>query len=195
MAKPRTENIETQSPSLLEKLRQKFRTSDVMTMFSLEVEAGHFSESLQLYSLLPEDQANSKKAKIYRLRALRGVGDADGVKYFLMANDIYDGEFYLEKARWFFNANDFQKAAEFIKRASISPSQFLDQRQYRELLLYSRGLCSSAAYDQKQNADTKKAAMEAWFEVKSMFRTSPDHRYFQKADAEIRRISTTVAVK
>jgi hypothetical protein len=166
-----------------------------MTLFSLEVEAGHFSESLQLYSLLPEDQANSKKAKIYRLRALRGAGDSDGVKYFLMANDIYDGEFYLEKARWFFNVNDFQKAAEFIKRASISPSQFLDQRQYRELLLYSRGLCSSALYDQKPNADTKKAAMEAWFEVKSMFRTSPDHRYFQKADAEIRRISTTVAVK
>jgi serine/threonine protein kinase len=181
--------------SWLEKLRQQLRTSDVLTMFSLEVEAGHFSEALQLYSMLPDDQANSKKAKIYRLRALRGAGDADGVKYFLMANDIYDGEFYLEKARWFFNAKDFLKAEEFIKRASVSPSQFLDQRQYRELLLYSRGLCASELYDQAPNSESKKSAMEAWFEVKSLFRNSPDHRYFQKADAEIRRISASMAAK
>jgi serine/threonine protein kinase len=184
-----------QGPSLLEKLKQQFRTSDVMTMFSLEVEAGHFSEALQLYSMLPSDQASSKKGKIYRLRALKGANDADGVKYFLAANDIYDGEFYLEKARWFFNAKDFPKADEFLKRASVSPSQFLDQRQYRELLLYSRGLCASALYDQSPGALTKKNAMEAWFEVKSLFRNSPDHRYFQKADSEIRRISVSVAAK
>jgi serine/threonine protein kinase len=184
-----------QGPSLLERLRRQFRTSDVMTMFSLEVEAGHFKEALQLCSMLPEDQANSKKAKIYKLRALRGADDADGTKYFLMANDIYDGEFYLEKARWYFNTKDYLKAYEFIKRASVSPSQFLDQRQYRELLLYSRGLCASALYDQSPNSDSKKSAMEAWFEVKSLFRNSTDHRYFQKADVELRRISASMAAK
>jgi serine/threonine protein kinase len=185
-----------QSMSLLDRLRQQFRTSDVMTMFSLEVEAGHFPEALQLYSMLPGDQANSKKAKIYRLRALKGAGDAEGTRSFLMQNDIYDGEFYLEKARSYFNARDYPKAEEFIKRASISPSQFLDQRQYRELLLYSRGLCASALYDLAPGAaGTKKAAMEAWFEVKSLFRNSPDHRYFQKADSEIRRINASVAAK
>lgn len=184
-----------QSMSLLEKLRQQFRTSDVMTMFSLEVEAGRFPEALQLYSMLPGDQAKSKKAKIYRLRALKGAGDTEGTRSFLMENDIYDGEFYLEKARSYFNAKDFPKAEEFIKRASISPSQFLDQRQYRELLLYSRGLCASALYDLAPGANTKKSAMEAWFEVKSLFRNSPDHRYFQKADSEIRRINASVAAK
>jgi serine/threonine protein kinase len=186
---------QAKTPSLLERLRQQFRTSDVMTLFSQEVEAGNFSDALQLYSTLPESQANSKKAKIYKLRALRGAGDADGTRYFLMANDVYDGEFYMEKARWFFNAKDYLKADEFIKRASVSPSQFLDQRQYRELLLYSRGLCASALYDQIPNADSRKSAMEAWFEVKSLFRNSPDNRYFQKADAEIRRISSTMAAK
>jgi serine/threonine protein kinase len=182
-------------PSLLERLRQQFRTSDIMTIYSIEVEAGHFTEALVLYSMLPGDQANSKKARIYRLRALKGTGDADGEKLFLAANDIYDGEFYLEKARWHFNAKDYAKAMEFIKRASVSPSQFLDQRQYRELLLYSRGLCASALYDQAPGANTKKDAMEAWFEVKSLFRNSPDHRYFQKADSEIRRLNASMAAK
>jgi len=50
-------------------------------------------------------------------------------------------------------------------------------------------------YDQAPNSESKKSAMEAWFEVKSLFRNSPDHRYFQKADAEIRRISASMAAK
>ncbi len=187
--------VQAESPSLLEKLRQKFRTSDVMTMFSLEVEAGRFHEALQLYSMLPEDQAASKKAKIYRLRALKGAGVADDEKLFLLANDIYDGEFYLEKARWYLNGRDYAKAREFMKKASVSPSQYLDQRQYREILLYSRGLCASALYDQSPGPGAKKDAMEAWFEVKSLFRNSPDNEYFQKADSEIRRINTGVAMK
>jgi serine/threonine protein kinase len=184
-----------QDQSLLERLKQQFRTSDVMTMFSLEVEAGHFPEALQLYAMLPQDHAASKKAKIYRLRALKGAGDGDGTKNSLMTNDIYDGEFYLEKARWYFNAKDYERADELLRRASVSPSQFLDQRQYREILLYSKGLCASARYDRSRDAVTKQNAMEAWFEVKSLFRNSPDHRYFQKADSEIRRISADVAVK
>jgi len=192
MTKPREE---PPGLSFLEKMKMQFRTSDVMTMFSLAVESGKTSEAVQLYPMLPQDQANSKKAKMYHLRILKATNDNDGIKNFLFSNDIYDGEFYLEKARWFFNTRDYFKAEEFIKRASISPSQFLDQRQYRELLLYSRGLCLSALYDEKPGSDTKKVAMEAWFEVKSLFRNSPDHKYFQKADSEIRRISTTLAQK
>ncbi len=186
---------ESPAISFYEKMKMQYRTSDLMTMFSLAVESGKVNDAAQLFAMLPPDQSNSKKAKIYRLRILKAMGDNDGLKKFLFSNDVYDGEFYLEKARWFFNIKDYLKAEEFIKRASTSPSQYLDQRQYRELLLYSRGLCQSALYDEKPGSDTRKAAMEAWFEVKSMFRNSPDHKYFQKADSEIRRISATLANK
>jgi hypothetical protein len=50
-------------------------------------------------------------------------------------------------------------------------------------------------YDKKPGSDTRKEAMEAWFDVKSQFKMSPEHKYFVKADAEIRRISTNVAAK
>ena len=186
---------EEAGPSLIDKLKQKYRTSDVMVIFSQEVEAGHFTNALSVYNMLAPNQADSKKAKLYKLRALKGAGDNDAVKTFVSANKINDGEFYLEKARWCYVAKDYGQAWEFIKVAAVSPAAYMEGRAFRELLLYSKATCASALYDKKPGSDTRKEAMEAWFDVKSQFKMSPEHKYFVKADAELRRISTNVAAK
>jgi hypothetical protein len=186
---------EDNAQSLVEKLRKRLGTNDIFTMFCSEVEAEHFTNALQLYGVLPSDDASSKKAKIYRLRALLAAGRAEEAKAMLLSNDIYDGEFYLEKSRWHFAMKDNVRAQEFIRRASATPSQYLDKSKYRELLLYSKALCASALYDAAPTAQAKKDALEAWSSVKSLFGASPEHDYYKKADAEIRRINTSVAAK
>lgn len=183
------------SQPLMDRLRQQLHTSDVMTLYSSEVEAGHFANGIALYKMIPAGLADSKKALLYKLRSLRGVGDNEGVKYFLIANDVKDGEFYLEKARWYYTSKDYAQASRYVQQAAVSPAQFLDSRAFRETLLYSKALCTSALYDAAPNADTKKEAMEAWFDVKSLFKTAPEHRYYVKADSEIRRISASVATR
>jgi serine/threonine protein kinase len=180
---------------LIDKLKQQYHTSEVMAIFSLEVEAGHFANALSVYRMLLPNQADSKKARLYKLRALKGIGDNDAVKNFIATNNINDGEFYLEKARWCYVAKDYDQAWEFIKRAAVSPAAYMEGRAFRELLLYSKATCASALYDKKPGSDTRKEAMEAWFDVKSQFKMSPEHKYFVKADAELRRISTNVAAK
>ncbi len=183
------------SQPLMDRLKQQLHTSDVMTLFASEVEAGHFANGIALYKMLPAGLADSKKALLYKLRSQRGVGDNEGVKYFLIANDVKDGEFYLEKARWYYTSKDYAQAYQYVQRAAVSPAQFLDSRAFRETLLYSKALCTSALYDAAPGADTKKEAMEAWFDVKSLFKTAPEHRYYVKADSEIRRISASVAAR
>ena len=179
--------------SLLNKLKQQFKTSDVMTIFTGEVENGHFRNALSVYESLSNDDAENKKAKIYRLRALKGIGDKAGASR-LLSQDIYDGEFYLEKALDYFDQHDLAKTQDILKKASISPCGFLDAKVFRQTLLYSMALCASAVYDGQPSEETKKKAMEAWYDVKSLFRTSPEHAYFKKADAEIRRISKSMVV-
>jgi hypothetical protein len=186
---------EEPGPSLIDKLKVRYHTSDIMAIFSQEVEAGHFTNALTVYKLLAPAQADSKKAKLYLLRSFKGVGDNDAVKNFVTANNINDGEFYLEKARWYYVAKDYGQAYEVLKRASVLPAAYMEGSAFRELLLYSKATCASALYDKKPNSDTKKEAMEAWFDVKSQLKMSPEHKYFVKADAEIRRISTNVATK
>jgi serine/threonine protein kinase len=186
---------EEPGPSLIDKLKVRYHTSDIMAIFSQEVEAGHFTNALTVYKLLAPGQADLKKAKLYRLRALKGAGDNDAVKNFVAGNNINDGEFYLEKARWCYVAKDYSQAWELIKRAAVSPAAYMEGSAFRELLLYSKATCASALYDKKPNSDTRKEAMEAWFDVKSQLKMSPEHKYFIKADVEIRRISTNVAAK
>lgn len=107
----------------------------------------------------------------------------------MLSGDIYDGEYYLEKALYYFDRGDLAKTQDLLKKASISPCGFLEPKVFRQNLLYAIALCASAVYDQHATEESKRKAMEAWFEVKSLFRTSPEHEYFKKADAEIRRIS------
>ena len=164
-----------------------------MAIFTNEVENGHFQNALTVYESLSQDDAETKKAKIYRLRTLKGLGDKEGLNK-LFSQDIYDGEFYLEKALDCFDRRDLARTQDILKKASISPCGFLDARVFRQTLLYSIALCASALYDEQPSEETKKKAMEAWYDVKSLFRTSPDHENFKKADSEIRRLSKSAVV-
>ena len=192
------ENVPNNKPvekkgNLLSRLKQQFKTSDMMAIFTNEVENGHFQNALTVYESLSQDDAETKKAKIYRLRTLKGLGDKEGLNK-LFSQDIYDGEFYLEKALDCFDRRDLARTQDILKKASISPCGFLDARVFRQTLLYSIALCASALYDEQPSEETKKKAMEAWYDVKSLFRTSPDHENFKKADSEIRRLSKSAVV-
>jgi serine/threonine-protein kinase len=175
----------------LDKLKQQYKTSDLMVIFSGEVEAGRFHEALAISEKIDKSDADKKKVKIYKLRALKAIGEKTEETRLLLSGDIFDGEYYLEKALYFFEQRDLSKTQELLKKASVSPCGFLDPKAFRQNLLYSIALCASAIYDQQGGDETRKKAMEAWYDVKSLFRTSPEHGYFKKADSEIRRISKT----
>ena len=175
--------------SVLERLKQQYKTSDLLQIFSGEVEAGRYQDALIVFEKIDKNDADTKKAKIYKLRALKGMGDKAAETKLLLSADLYDGEFYLEKARYFSDMHDGAKTQELLRKASVTPCGFLEPKVFRQNLLYEIALCASAVYDKSASDDTKKKAMEAWFEVKSLFRNSPEHGYYKTADSEIRRIS------
>jgi serine/threonine protein kinase len=174
---------------LIDKLKLRYNTSDIMTIFTGEVEAGHFQDALTISESLDKDYAASKKAKIFKLRALKGTGDKSALATMLLSNDLYDGEFYLEKGLYYLDNSDLTQCQAHLKKAAVSPCGFLESKMFRQNLLFSIARCASALYNQKPTNETKNKAMEAWYDVKSLFRTSPEHEYFKKADSEIRNIS------
>jgi hypothetical protein len=186
---PETGNNSPSRNSLIEKLKVQYKTSDFMTIFSGEVESGNFQNALVVGDLLDKDYANSKKVKIYKLRALKGGQDRAAFEKMMLSQDLYDGEFYLEKGCLYLDRLDLPHAQEFLKKASVSPCGFLDSKYFRQNLLYSIAQCATAVFDQNGTEEKKKKAMEAWYDVKSLLRTSPEHIYFKNADSAIRRIS------
>lgn len=175
--------------ALVDQLAGQYGSRDIMALFTGEVERGHFRNGLDLYARLTREQASGKKASLFALRAARGVNDNTVLRRILNSGDINDGEFYLEKAQYLFKNGDLAQARNLLDRATTAPTEFLDQQTFRQRLLFGRALCASAVYDGSPGAETRKDAMAAWYEVKSLMRTATDHPYFRKADDEIRRVS------
>jgi serine/threonine protein kinase len=184
--------VAPENPALyLEKMKQRYKTTDLMVIFTGEVDAGHYREALAVSEKFDKSDADTKKAKIYKLRAFKVLGDTNETIRLLLSGDIYDGEYYLEKARYFFERRDFQKAQELIKKASVSPCGFLDSKVFRPKLLFAAALCAGALYDLQANEENRKKATAAWYEVKTLFKTSPHHAFSTKADSEISRLNKT----
>ncbi|MBD3316933.1 MAG: hypothetical protein GF344_14185 [Chitinivibrionales bacterium] len=160
-----------------------------MSIFSAEIEAESYRDALAVAEHLSGRQAQTDKAVIYRLRALRGVGEREQARKLLLDNEINDGEFYLAKAELFYHEGDLDEARSYLDKAGRSPVRFMVRRVFRPKLLYSLAICASAHFDEEPGPKTRKAAMAAWYNLKSLMRTSPEHRYYKKADREIRRIS------
>jgi tRNA A-37 threonylcarbamoyl transferase component Bud32 len=175
--KERREQVpEPRMPSaMLDNLKKQYATNDALAVFVLEVNARHFKRALQVWGHLPSAATETKKAKLYRLRALAGAKREPEIARILASDDIADGEFYLQKAERYYRARDLGNAQQFFTKA---------------LSTYGMGLCASAIFDAAPLQSNKEGALRAWSEVRAAFRASPDDPHAAKAEQEIHRIAT-----
>ena len=95
--------------SLIDQLKRKHGTNDLMSIFTREVESGQYKNALEVYESLSPQESSVDKAMIFRIRALKGLGRRSELNSLFSRTDIKDGEFYLEKAKFLFNqGEDFQ---------------------------------------------------------------------------------------
>ena len=173
---------------MVEELKAQYGTSDMVALFVGEVKAGHFGQAIRIFALLSQEQSQTKKAALFHLRLLIGLNDRDELKKALFTAPIDDGEFYLEKARFYFDERSIAQCLANLEIGSKTPCAFSDPAAVRQEILFYRALCYSNEYDANPSQARLKKAMDAWFEVKFQFRLSPDHPHYQKAVAEMQRL-------
>ena len=195
---PKPANAASQSPPaasapnpderMVEELKAQYATSDMVALFAGEVKAGHFGQASRIFTLLSQEQSQTKKAALFHLRLLIGLNDRDELKKALFIATIDDGEFYLEKARFYFDERSIAQCLANLELGSKTPCAFSDPAAVRQEILFYRALCYSNEYDANPSQARLKKAMDAWFDVKFQFRLSPDHPHYQKAVAEMQRL-------
>jgi hypothetical protein len=182
----------TQGPSpderMIEELKTQYATNDLVVIFSGEVKAGHYQRARLIFAQLTTEQAQTKTASIFNVRLLNGLNDRDEIKKVLLAPSVEDGEFYLEKARFYYNGHNLAQCLANLDLSAKTPAAFFDQIALRQEILYYRALCYSAEFDESPSQQALKKAMDSWFEVKFQYRLSPDHAHFQKAVSEMQRL-------
>ncbi len=174
--------------SLIDELKNQYGTADLLDIFVKEIKFGRYQEALTVFNALPAQQQQSKTSVLYHIRLLDGLGDNDGLERLLQSQSIDDGEFYLAEAKYFFRSKNLEKCLYFLDASSKSRCEVMNPVAIRQDVLYYRALCYSQEFDGHPGQATMKNALDAWFEVKLFFRSSPEHNYYQKAVSEMQRI-------
>jgi len=186
---PRALQAKVKEENIAETLKKRYQTNNLVKVFILEVDAQHYRSALALFPYLSSPDKVSIQVQMYKLRALIGIGDSKNIMMYLKNTTIDDGEFYIEKSRYFYRIHKFEEAERFIQKAATSPVRYLNQFRFRRRLLLLKAKIKTAQYNNQPSEQTRLAAMTAWFDVKSLLKNTPKDPYFIKADTEIRRIN------
>ncbi|MBD3421374.1 MAG: protein kinase [Chitinivibrionales bacterium] len=182
-----SESAQPKKLSLSEKLRRKYDTHNLLLIVENEYKAGNYQTVVSLFSKLDPNQAAATKAVVYTLRSLERQ-QSSGLADFLGTHRINDAEYYLIAARAAYKAGNIARAKELISRSLSAPKALITYTELKREAGYYLALCASREFDAAPDEEHYKKALEAWFNVKGQFVGNREHRYFQKAEAERKRI-------
>ncbi len=178
----------SQDGNLLERLSKRHGTSNVLKLIRAELRARRYENALALYDYADASTVHSLKGKLYRMRALQGAGNEQKLNEFLLSQDIPDAELYLAKAFYLCSSGQPEKARLFYRKATKTPAKLLSPVALEQRRMLCRARVATAIYNTSPSEETKKEAMDSWYEIKLRLYATPEHRLYQQADAEIRRI-------
>jgi hypothetical protein len=161
---------------------------DMVELFFQEIRKRNFIQAVALYSKIPLSDI-SDKVVIYQIRALRETGRSKELKETLFSREINDGEYYLEKAKYYLENSEYSSALQSLELCSKTTAANIESSALRLERLYYTAICKGKEFDSNPSPTAENAALDSWFELKSELQTSKDHRYYKQADMEMQRIT------
>lgn len=174
---------------LLESLKAEYGAEDDLTIMEKALQEKNCSTVLAVYDLLTQEQALSAQALIFKLRALDCIGDREQVATFLENTNLNDGEFYLAKARLAYANKNIPGCRLMLELCLTSPHALIDSDVLKREVYYYGALCATALFDAQPGEQSYKDALDAWWQLKSLLRSEPDHQYNKKAARELQRMA------
>jgi tetratricopeptide (TPR) repeat protein len=167
---------------------KKSGPEDYVAMMEKESMTKHYQTVLRLFERLTALQAKSPQALILKLRALDKTASRIVYAGFVRSVSINDGEFYLAKARLAFEKHDYEECKKLLSQSLSLPHVLMDYESLKLETSYYSALCSTALFDADPLEKTYKESLDAWWQLRSMLRNTPDHPYNKKAIGEIQRM-------
>jgi serine/threonine protein kinase len=173
----------------IDELKLQYETDDLADIFVREVKTGRYQEAQKVFALLSPMQKAVKSVALFWLRTLEAGGDKSALAQALTEKSIDDGEFYLDKARQFYREGNTAQCLAYLDLCAKTRCDFLNTATLRQEMLYYKAQCYGREFDGHPSKTTMQNALDSWFEVKLLFRATPEHNYFQKAVNEMQRIA------
>jgi serine/threonine protein kinase len=178
------------STSFSQTMKDKYGIADLLEIMGREISERNFLNALLLYDDLTAGQKETPKAAIFKLRALKGLGDTKSIAHFLSVDHIVnDGEAFLARARLEFDRRDLSAAQRDLDLSLKVPAQFLEYNKLKQEVYFYQARCATALFDKDPSESNWGNASGAWYRLKNEMRTDQSHEFFKQAEVELKRIS------
>ncbi|MBN1760315.1 MAG: serine/threonine protein kinase [Chitinispirillaceae bacterium] len=172
-----------------EQLQEQYGAATLFDAFGKAVNRQAWKDALELSGMLPVSDARSSRGVVYRARVLDALGNKGDLEKLLSGTSVEDGELYLIRSKLALNRGDLVSARKSILASEKTPAAFMVNRELRLERLHLEALCALQDFEQKQTDESRRLALDRWYEIKSELRTSRDHPWYREADKAMQRIA------
>lgn len=176
-------------PTLVDSLRMRYGTTDIAAIFEREVLAGKFQSAAKLVDSLPVMFATSNKGILYRMRTFQALNNTDSLAALFENMSADDGQFLYEKARHFYGRGRYRRALHVVEQVPTVPTLMETSSHIRREAKVLKARILTNIYHTDKQEDSRKQALDAWFEVKFSLRSNRDDPDFAYANEQIRLLS------
>lgn len=148
-------------------------------------------ESVLNSASIAQDEVNDATI-LDEIKRLVSEGQLSQAERMLQEFPINDGEYHLIYAELHLSRKRAKAAMQEAEKALRVAAARISPSELREKVLYYKAKVLSMEYENAPNKQNGQKAMEAWYEVKYVFRSNTVHPHYIKADTEIRRISASL---
>jgi serine/threonine protein kinase len=178
-----------EAKTLIASLQNTYGTKDLLTILAKETGKANFDAALKVYEALDRESAATASAQMYKLRALQGLGNKEGLAAFFLRTDVPDKEYFLAKAQHLASFRRYAEAADLCDKSRQAQTSIGDAEALDLTSSYVKASCLTKNFMVLATEDARKKALESWFEMKYLLRGDQGHPYFELANKNIKLLS------
>jgi hypothetical protein len=178
-------SMPAKDPWSAEALKSRADTGDPVAVLAKKTEKGDYAGALRAFDALDRESAAMVSARLYKLRALQGLGNKEALNAFFLRPDVPDKEYFLAKAQYFTALKRYIEAADQCEKGRQVPATIGDAAVLDRTLSYVKASCLTSHFMTAPTEDARKQAVDSWLEMKYLLRNSQGHPYFELADKNI----------
>jgi serine/threonine protein kinase len=172
-----------------DKILGRYGAASLLDAFYKSVDRQSWKDALEIISELPSSALLEPRGVVYRARVLRALGKAAELRALLAGCAVEDGELYLQRAALSLQRGDLLSTVQLLRKSEKTVAAFKENRELRLERLYLEAQCAARQFDRDRTEETRRHALDRWYEVKSELRTSRDHPWYREAEKAMQQIA------
>jgi serine/threonine protein kinase len=162
-------------------------------LYRREARKGNYESVLMLHGLLAPSITRSRGGQLLWLRSAAAMDSI--FRRFMEMNEIDDAEFYILKAKLYFEKGEYGQALTFLDIAGSKQALLMDTTELRQQSLLFQARCRTALFMNDPDSLSYTSAIRSWTGLLKEIRYDPQHPFTAEAEKAMSGVIRTAGGK